>query len=241
MDRNLNKILDTFSKDDLQLFYEAMSAKDLKKLIHIESLLHHGLITPDAHITELGHELYSWLRSAHHLGQKIFYPYEYGAYINGISSSYSEFIDHLKFEQDVTTIVEIGTFNGGGTEYLIKSFPSAKIYTYESETPSDPQYSSLDILEKNLNGRAKLIREDSPPTKFNDLVDLCVSDIGGSTKSILENYHFWYSKLRPGGYLSMLIPWSTQKKRKIRAEVLKELQANSLQYTEYVNWVVIAK
>jgi len=239
--RNLTKLLSTFSKEDLLNFYNCKSGERLRDMTNKQLFLNAGLLTSDTLITELGSELFKWLELGHHLGQKVFFQNEYAAYIEGISSSYDEFLKHLKFDQPVSTLVEIGTFNGGGTEHLIKEFPEAKIYTFERQAPSEPQYSNLDLLEKKLLGRAELIIEESPPSNFSSNIDLCVYDIGGNSEIILENFNFWYSLLNEGGHLAMLVPWSTQKKRKTRQEVLKQLDAMTKRYLEYVNWIVIKK
>ncbi|MCF8060378.1 MAG: class I SAM-dependent methyltransferase [Bacteriovoracaceae bacterium] len=162
-------------------------------------------------------------------------------FIDGISSSYDEFLDKISFEKNTNVIVEIGAFNGGGTEVLINTFKGAKVYTFELKNPHDEEYVCLNTLAENLSGRAELIIEKSPPSTFTENVDLCVFDIGSEYDNIMNNFNFWYKHLSFSGVLVMLVPWGNSKKRETREIILRELRERSIPYQEIVNWVIVRR
>lgn len=160
-------------------------------------------------------------------------------FIKEISSAYNEWLPYLKNKEKIQHIIEVGTFNGGGTLFLKNHFPSATISTFELPHPAHPNYlisPSLKILlEDNINFYS--IR--SPPSEFNHDVDLVVFDIGYDKDNIEANLHFWMKKLKKEGTLIALLPWSTEEKRLVREGILLNLERKGISYEKIVNWILI--
>ncbi len=163
-------------------------------------------------------------------------------FIEGISSHYSDWYPKLRSRADqIQTIVEVGTFNGGGTKFLERKFKKAHITTYERPDHFEPKHINLAKIRQSFSRRTQSFIELSPPIEFEGSVDLCFFDIGHNLQNIRDNFHFWFDKLTGAGMIIMLIPWSTPQKKEVRSLFLQELEEEGLIYETVVNWVILKK
>ena len=140
-------------------------------------------------------------------------------FIEGISSSYEEWFEKIRDQLSaIETVVEVGTFNGGGTKFLERSFPKALIYTFERPDHYEPEHIDLPQIYSGLSKRVTPLAEISPPVEFHKEVDLCVFDIGHDKENLERNISFWKNQLSKNGFLLMLLPWSNQKKRDVKRD-----------------------